>query len=355
MKHLFAALAAHVHEWRGRSRYVNWNSKALGSALARQLYESGRAGAGLPCPPEPVAIGITGGLCRQAEIESDWLRHWCGQIGMAPIYHRKVWEDCFVVQALWEAGALAPGQRGLGFAVGSEALPAFLAARGAQIVATDLDASHRRAQHWISMDQHGADREGLYHPHLIDRATFDSRVQQRAVDMNAIPADLHGQFDFCWSVCALEHLGSVEHGMRFVENAMRCLRPGGIAVHTTEFNLDPGHGRLHHGATVLFEREHIETLLARLAAAGHQPAPVDFSLGDGVLDGFIDTPPYNPRGGRPAAMPVAPHLRLQVKGIAASSIGLIVRKGDAPMQPAAPRLTPPDLTPPGLAPASLKP
>ena len=56
----------------------------------------------------------------------------------------------------------------------------------------------------------------------------------RAVDMNDIPPDLRG-FDFTWSSCALEHLGTLRAGADFVVEQMTCLRPGGVAVHTTEY------------------------------------------------------------------------------------------------------------------------
>ena len=328
MPDLLAELAAGWRGLTGRSRYAAWNIKALGTALAGERYRAGLAGAGVQGPPDPVLVGLTSGLCRQADIEAPWLRHWCGRLGMAPIYHRKVWEDCFVVQALWEADMLGPGRRGLGFAVGSEALPSFFAAEGAEVLATDLDPARRQARHWIRLAQHGADRERLFRPELLDRAAFDARVAQQPLDMNAIPAELHGGFDFCWSVCAFEHLGSTGHGLRFVENAMRCLRPGGLAVHTTEYNLDPAHGHAERGGTVLFEPHHVAALQRRLHAAGHQVLAVNLDPGDGVLDGFVDVPPYNPpRRHRPAAMPVSPHLRLQVKGLAATSLGLIIRAG----------------------------
>ena len=54
--------------------------------------------------------------------------------------------------------------------------------------------------------------------------------------MNDIPNDLSG-FDFLWSCDSLEHIGGLEHGLKFIENAMACLRAGGITVHTTEFTL----------------------------------------------------------------------------------------------------------------------
>jgi len=305
---------------------AGWNTKVLGSSIAARFYEAGLAGRLAPLPEEAVEVGFGGRLCRQEDIESHWLRHWCGQIGFVPMYHRKVWEDCYALQALHERGMLAPGRRGLGFAVGAEWLPSFMARRGVEVVATDLDAQDLRSRAWIAVDQHGGRVETIYKPGLIDIDTFNERVSLRAVDMNAIPEDLHQGFDFVWSVCSLEHCGSIEQGLRFVESAMRCLRPGGVAVHTTEFNMNPEGPTIEAGATVLFQRRHIEALSARLAAAGHRMLPMDFGTGEGLLDQFVDLPPY-PNATWPLAIPEAPHLRLSIQGLVATSVGFIVEKG----------------------------
>ena len=106
--------------------------------------------------------------------------------------------------------------------------------------------------------------------------------------MTAIPADLAG-FDFCWSLCAFEHLGSIEAGLRFVEASLAPLRPGGTAVHTTEFNINANGPTIDNWPTVLFQRRHMEALAARLAAQGHQVAPFDFDAGDKPLDRFVAT------------------------------------------------------------------
>jgi SAM-dependent methyltransferase len=144
--------------------------------------------------------------------------------------------------------------------------------------------------------------------------------------MNRIPVDLDGQFDFCWSVCSFEHCGSIEQGLDFVLNAMRTLKPGGIAVHTTEFNLDDEGDTVERGRTVLFQRRHIETLAERAAAAGHDMAPVDYDPGSDVLDQFVDLPPF-PGHDFPLQAPEPPHLRLAIGVHISTSIGLILRRG----------------------------
>jgi len=44
--------------------------------------------------------------------------------------------------------------------------------------------------------------------------------------MNEIPRSFDNQYDYCWSVCAFEHLGSIQKGLDFVKNAMNVLKPG---------------------------------------------------------------------------------------------------------------------------------
>jgi SAM-dependent methyltransferase len=281
--------------------------------------------------PRPRRIGLTGRVCRQVDIERPWMRHWFPVMGARATYHRKSWESAFVLQALWEAGMLAPGRRGLGFAVGREPLPSILAARGAEVLATDLDAGDARAESWSATHQNAARVEDLFRPKIVDRETFLARCAFRAVDMNAIPADLAGGFDFVWSTCSFEHLGSISRGLDFVVAAMDCLKPGGVAVHTTEFRLDGQGPRLDNWGTVLFARQDMEALAARLAARGHRMAPIDYGPGHGVLDHYVDVPPFGWQITDGFVPPLAPHLRLSVDGIPATSIGLIIQAagGDA--------------------------
>ncbi|MBX9698425.1 MAG: class I SAM-dependent methyltransferase [Acetobacteraceae bacterium] len=309
---------------------LRWDVKVLAAELAQQRYAAGLAGPGVELPVAPTRVCLTSRVCRQADIEHAWLRHWCGRLHMAPLYHRKVWEDAFVLQALWEAGMIAPGRRGLGFAVGREMLPAFLAGAGVAVVATDLDPADARARAWSRSGQHAGEREGLYQGHLVGEADFARLVTHRVADMTAIPDDLaDGGFDFVWSVCALEHLGTLEAGLDFVLAAMRCLRPGGVAVHTMEFNLDGAGGTIEDGPTVLFQRRHLDTLAARLAAAGHAMLALDDGGAEppAVFDRFVDLPPYPHEPWSLGPLWHAPHLRLALEGYPVTSVGIVAKAG----------------------------
>lgn len=255
-------------------------------------------------------------VCRQESFEQPYFPYWTRKIGAGLIYHRKIWEFVFICQVLWERGVIRPGARGLGFGVGREPLPAYFASQGCRVVGTDMAAADAAALGWSATAQHAGEIEMLRRPDVCPDAVFDQNVDFRVCDMNAIADDLV-DFDFCWSACAFEHLGSIEHGLRFVERSIDCLRPGGWAVHTTEFNLSSNDHTLAEGGTVLFRRRDLEELAARLAARGHKVAPYDFEPGVQPLDRYIDVAPYR----------TEPHLKLAVAGFATTSIGIIVQKG----------------------------
>ena len=246
---------------------------------------------------------------------------------MKPAMHRKLWEFAYIAQALRGSGMLRPGSRGLGFGCGKEPLASLFVAEGCDVLATDLASADATAKGWSGGEQHAASLQNVWMQDLCSRTEADARLTFRAVDMNAIPSDLDGAFDFCWSSCALEHLGSIEQGLAFIERSSRCLRPGGIGVHTTEFNTDPGE-TLEHGRTVLFQQRHFAQLAKRLAGKGVEMLPILARAGDPFLDGYVDVPPYPIPAEVGSTLSVL-HLRLLVAAHRSTSIGIIVRTNPA--------------------------
>lgn len=254
-------------------------------------------------------------MCRQASFEEPYFAYWAAKVGSLPIYHRKLWEFVFICQALWERGVLCPGARGLGFGVGEEPLTAFFASQDCQVVATDLPAEAALGAGWIETEQHASAKENLRLPRVCPDSLFDRNVEFQPCDMTAIPSDLR-DFDFCWSACALEHLGSIEAGLEFIERSLDTLAPGGWAAHTTEFNLSSNDHTLSEGPSVLFRQQDFEELARRLTTKGHRIAPLDFEPGLAPLDRYIDLPPYREE----------PHLKLAMAGYVATSFGIIIQR-----------------------------
>jgi hypothetical protein len=198
-----------------------------------------------------------------------------------------------------------------------------------EIAATDAAPEQAQSSAWIDTNQHSTHVDSLFMPHLVDRMTFDRNVALRYVDMNAIPADLQG-YDFCWSICALEHLGSIANGLAFIRNSLNTLRPGGLAIHTTEFNFLDDEKTIDNWPTVLFQRRHFLELAKQLTTDGHLVAPMDFGIGNKPLDKFIDVPPFAhdfPAAIRDEWGPSAPHLKISIDGFASTCFGLTIVKG----------------------------
>ena len=299
--------------------------KFFGYELARELAEK--------LPPAqveaPSTVGLRSKASTQADLESQWAAYWLAQLKIPRIFHRKLWELAFVLQALWERGMIEPGRRGLGFGCGHEPIPSYLASRGVALTVTDIEPEQARSKGWIESDQHSTTIDSLYMPHLIDRETFNRQVVLRYVDMNAIPAALK-DYDFCWSICALEHLGSIANGLSFIRNSLSTLRVGGVAIHTTEFNFLDDNQTIDNWPTVLFQRRHFTSLAAELRLEGHDVAELDFRVGDKPLDKFIDVPPFAHDLPQPIASEwgrSAAHLKISIDGFASTCFGLIITKG----------------------------
>ena len=132
--------------------------------------------------------------------------------------------------------------------------------------------------------------------------------------MNNVPAELRG-FDFCWSACAFEHLGSIRKGLDYLHASLEPLRPGGVSVQTTEFNLLSNSGTVETPGLSIFRKEDIEEVIHELTAEGHMVEPLNLWPGASPVDEHIDLPPYT-----------AIHLKLALAGYQTTSIGLIITK-----------------------------
>jgi len=267
--------------------------------------------------PSPELQHPVSQLCTSDQMLTPLYDSWCRKMHSPPRFSRKQWEFVYILQALSQAGCLAPGKSGLGFGCGREPLVGLMAKYGCDVLATDLDSSAASEQGWVDTGQHAGSLGLLYDraKEFCRRDEFYKRVQFRNVDMNQIPEDLHDQFDFVWSACCFEHLGSLRHGMDLVLNSCRCLKPGGVAVHTTEFNLSSKTDTIETPSCSVYRESDIRQLIGELQAAGYDVAPLNLNTGDSPVDRHIDVPPFG----------FSPHLKLLLEGTVVTSIGLIIR------------------------------
>jgi hypothetical protein len=264
-------------------------------------------------------------VCRLEHFETDWYKKFAVKMRREDVtlpleqrhLVRKTWEFCAIAQALEERNMLQPGRSGLGFAVGREPLSSLFASYGIDIVATDL-ATKDSNRGWISDNQHADGLDALYMDYLIDRAQFNKRVRFQFADMRKVAKLDVAPVDFLWSSCAFEHLGSLDAGLDFVVNAMRLVKPGGVAIHTTEYNVSSNDATIRRGGNVIYRRRDIEDLSYRLRRIHCGLERPDFDAGTHPYDLVPDVPPYDGT--------VRKHIKLELGGYVATSMLLIIRK-----------------------------
>lgn len=278
-------------------------------------------------------------LCRERDFSAPWFQKWSALINQAvpPLsqeeaavwglawaclnghgMHRKIWEWNAICQALDERGMLRPGRRGIGFAVGTEPLSSLFAERGVELVSSDFQGEDADAT-WSATGQLGDSLKNIHWERVLPFERFQSLVEYRNVDMRDLGPVPKGEFDFSWSSCAFEHLGSLEAGLQFLESSLDCLKPGGIAVHTTEYNVSSNEATIETGQSVIYRRQDIERFAARIRAKGCAIEALDLEPGWDQHDIAYDMPPYYKHGRQ--------HVKLQLDGFVTTSLLLIIRKG----------------------------
>lgn len=264
--------------------------------------------------PVPSFGSVISQACTASQFAEPGYARWCEAIREQPRLHRRQWEYCYTLQALDRAGLVGPGRRGVGFGATDTPLPAVLAAHGVAVLATQADPARARALGPAAL---GWPAEAA--PELNSRQICPDHALQRLVTVGVIdpgatapPGD---GFDFCWSGGLCEHLGSIRAGLDFIEQAMAWIRPGGWAVHITEYNCTSDLETVQEGVTVLFRRQDIEALAQRLRGCGHE-VQLTFNLGDSPVDRHVDLPPFCEDR----------HLKLKIGDFASTSFGLLIRK-----------------------------
>lgn len=272
---------------------------------------------------------LTSRLCRYGDFHQDWYVQWAEALLLEQQIkstepdkrniHRKAWEWCAISEALQQRGMLQPGRTGLGFAVGTEPLASAFASKGVSVLGTDLVVDQAG---WTNSNEHAASLEALYHAQLVDRGVFESNVKFEPADMRDLSTMSGRSFDFVWSSCSFEHLGSLEAGLRFVVKAMRLVKPGGVAIHTTEYNVSSNDATLETGGSVVYRRRDIEDLAYALRSVTCALEPVEFDAGIDRQDIEFDFPPYFANNRK--------HIKLLLGPYVSTSILLIIRKGTPP-------------------------
>lgn len=268
---------------------------------------------------------LSSSICKYSDLNSSWFNRWMKELylpeprfGEVPPSYRKHWEWAAILEILNNKGRLRRGMEAIGFAVGTEPLSSLIASKGVNVIASDL-AAEDQVQDWTVWDQHAASLDAVYKEEIIDRHLFEKQVSFRSINMANL-SDLPTEaFDFTWSSCAFEHIGNLEDGLNFVVDSMRLIRPGGLAVHTTEINLSSNDDTIFDGNMCIYRRKDIEDLDRRLRLFRCGIEYVNWDPGCHEHDLNYDVPPYGTTN--------RPHIKLELGGFITTSILLVINKG----------------------------
>jgi SAM-dependent methyltransferase len=189
------------------------------------------------------------------------------ELAEEPRFHRKQWEFAQIFRALHALGFLNPASRGLSMGGGDERLLYAVARRAGHLTVTDL---YERGSAWAGARTDDPDRA------IKAAAPFPiepSRLTARRMDMRALEFD-DASFDFCYSSCAIEHIGHYADFLRHLQEVRRVLKDDGVYALTTEF---------HYGEEVI-------------------PAPHNYYFSSGYLDDLIKAASFATVGGVDGAL-----------------------------------------------------
>ncbi len=144
-----------------------------------------------------------------------------------PRFHRKQWEFAMIFHALQELGKLGEDKVGLSMGGGRELVAYALAQHVRQLVITDL---YETETTWDCARTEDPDEFIRRHKPF---PVADAKLKALRMDMR----DLHfpdRTFDFCYSTCAVEHIGGWEDFLKHFNEVARVLKDDGVYVFTTE-------------------------------------------------------------------------------------------------------------------------
>jgi SAM-dependent methyltransferase len=244
-------------------------------------------------------------VCRVADAANPLWRLGYGDLGFAEdpgVFHRKVWEFNQTLYGLRKLRRLAPTATALGIGCGHEELMYFLANRIGRVVATDLYEGT-----WIGGE---SDADVLAFPAKYAPFKYrEDHLEVRRMDGLALAAD-DATFDFVFCLSSIEHFGRLKDKLRSLQEMFRVLKPGGVAVLTTEIVLNRlGRGDQYFPA---------QTLTALVREAG-------FTL-EGAPDLRVETEYANSPLALPMGTFVSPHVVLRNFNTIYTSVALFLMK-----------------------------
>ena len=147
-----------------------------------------------------------------------------------PRFHRKQWEFAMIFLALKKLGYMNENMTGLSLGGGNERVLYSIAQHVKKLIVTDLYDENTT---WDCAKTNDPDEYiKVSKPFDVD----DSKIKALRMDMRYLDFE-DKTFDFCYSSCAIEHIGDFEDFVRHLDEVYRVLKEDGVYVFTTELEI----------------------------------------------------------------------------------------------------------------------
>jgi SAM-dependent methyltransferase len=168
-------------------------------------------------------------------------------------FHRKQWEFAMIFLTLKKFGLLNYQKVGLSLGGGNERVLYSIANHVKKLFVTDL---YDEGTTWDCARTTDPDEFiKLSKPFPVADDKFKAlRMDMRYIDFQ------EDSFDFCYSSCAIEHIGEYQDFLQHLNEVNRVLKPGGIYIFTTEMQF--GEKTISDQNNFIFTKEYLSELIA---------------------------------------------------------------------------------------------
>lgn len=167
--------------------------------------------------------------------------------------HRKQWEFAMIFLTLQKLGFLQSDKIGLSLGGGNERVLYSIAKHIKKLIVTDLYDNNTSWDCARTTDPTEFIRSSK--PFPID----DEKIEALKMDMRNLDFD-DNSFDFCYSSCAIEHIGEDKDFLQHFNEVSRVLKDGGIYVLTTELQF--GDQTIPDSNNYIFSKKYITDLIS---------------------------------------------------------------------------------------------
>jgi SAM-dependent methyltransferase len=236
--------------------------------------------------------------------------------------HRKQWEFAMIFLTLKKLGLLKSDKTGLSLGGGNERVFYSIAKHMDKLIVTDL---YDDTTSWDCA------RTTDPTEFIIASKPFpieDEKIQAMRMDMRYLDFD-DNSFDFCYSSCAIEHIGEDKDFIQHFNEVNRVLKEGGIYVLTTELQF--GDATIRDQNNYIFSREHIANLISESDIDFIYDVNVELSeneINRPFPSNIINTAFHGDKSINQKLLKYFPHLVLLRGDVPFTSVLLVLKKSD---------------------------